>query len=74
MSNIELTFTVKVRFYEEIQQKEDVETIGSRIGEAIVNHIEHSEVGLVGDTENFTTSIQITSDDLDSRLVFEELI
>ena len=59
-----LSFTVNLSFYESIEMKEDVIEIGKRIGIALTNHINNSESGLVGDSYNFTTNIQITSDDL----------
>ena len=59
-----LSFTVKISFYEPIEMKEDVVEIGKRIGIALTNHINNSEIGLCGDSDNFTTSIQIDSDNL----------
>lgn len=59
-----LSFTVNLSFYESIEMKEDVVEIGKRLGIAISDFVNHSESGLVGETDNFTTNIQITSNDL----------
>lgn len=64
MENKTLSFTVNLSFYEPIEMKEDVIEIGKRLGIALANHINNSENGLVGDSDNFTTNIQIISDDL----------
>lgn len=59
-----LSFTVEISFSEPIEMKEDVVEIGKRLGIAISDFVNHSESGLVGDSDNFTTNIQITSNDL----------
>lgn len=64
MENKTLSFTVNLSFYESIEMNEDVVEIGKRLGIALANHINNSESGLVGDSNNFTTNIQIKSDDL----------
>lgn len=56
----ELTYLVKISFYEPIDHIEDVNIIGERISIALENHKDHSENGFIGDSDNFTTNINVT--------------